>query len=107
MDDLDETATHVIALLNGKAVGTGRVVCPDSGEAQIGRMAVERDFRRKGIGGHVLRSLEDAARRQGKTEAILHAQTYVKEFYATHGYVEEGEVFLEVDIEHTQMRKRL
>lgn len=107
LDDLDETATHVIALLAGKAVGTGRVVCPDSGEARIGRMAVDKDYRRMGIGGHILRALEDEARRQGKTEAILHTQTYVKEFYATHGYLEEGEVFLEVDIEHIQMRKPL
>ncbi len=107
LDDLDETATHVIALLEGKAVGTGRVVFPDSGEARIGRMAVERDYRRMGIGDHILRTLEDGARRQGKTEAILHAQTYVKGFYASHGYLEEGEVFLEVDIEHIQMRKPL
>ena len=43
----------------------------------------------------------------GLAEAILHAQTYVKDFYARHGYVEEGDLFIEADIEHVLMRKTL
>ena len=82
-------------------------MCPDLGDARIGRMAVDEAWRRKGIGSHILMALEEAARHRGRKEAILHAQTYVKNFYASHGYIEEGEVFLEVGIEHVQMRKRL
>ncbi len=117
LDEHDATATHALALLDGRPVGTGRVVCPgkppDSyyaqsrNEARIGRMAVEGDWRRRGIGSRILKALEEAARQQGMAEAVLHAQTYVKAFYAAHGYAEEGEVFLEVGIEHMQMRKRL
>ncbi len=107
MDAHDATATHVIALMGQEALGTGRLICTESGEAKIGRMAVDGSWRRKGIGGRILSSLEEEARRQGMREAVLYAQTYVKGFYAAHGYVEEGEVFLEVDIEHVKMRKRL
>ena len=107
LDEDDLTATHAIAMVNGKVVGAGRVLYLDSGDAKIGRMAVDEAWRRKGIGRHVLMSLEEAARQRGSREAILHAQTYVKSFYASHGYIEEGEVFLEVGIEHVQMRKRL
>ena len=107
LDEDDLAATHAIAIVNGEVVGTGRVLYPDSGDARIGRMAVDEAWRRKGIGSHVLMSLEEAARQRGIREAILHAQTYVKSFYASHGYIEEGEVFLEVGIEHVQMRKRL
>ncbi len=107
LDEDDLSATHAIALVNGEVVGTGRVLCPDSGDARIGRMAVDEAWRRKGIGSHILMALEEAARQRGRREAILHAQTYVKDFYASHGYIEEGEVFLEVGIEHVQMRKRL
>ena len=112
-----ESAAHAIALLDGIAVGTGRVLylfhAADPGEmpgkkvARIGRMAVDKTWRRKGIGSHILRALEEAASRQGALEAILHAQTYVKEFYARHGYTVEGEPFLEVGIEHVQMGKCL
>ena len=107
LDEDDLSATHAIALVNGSVVGTGRVLYSDLGEARIGRMAVDEAWRRRGIGGHILTALEDAARQMGIKEAVLHAQTYVKGFYASHGYVEEGEVFLEVGIEHVQMRKRL
>ena len=107
LDEDDDVATHAIALLGGEPVGTGRLVRLESGEAKIGRMAVEQARRHGGIGGRILERLEDAARHQGMAEAVLHAQTYVKSFYASHGYVEEGDVFMEVDIEHIQMRKRL
>ena len=107
MDDYDATATHVIASLGKKAVGTGRVVYQETGEARIGRMAVEESRRRRGIGGRMLSTLEQAAKERGMAEAVLNAQTYAKHFYAAHGYVEDGDVLLEVGIEHVQMRKRL
>ena len=107
LDEQDKSATHAIALLSGKTVGTGRVIFSETGEARIGRMAVDRQCRRRSIGSRILDALESEARRQGASLAILNAQTYVKSFYASHGYVEEGDVFLEVGIEHVQMRKRL
>ena len=113
LDHDDELATHVIAYLRGTPVGTGRVVygpshdASDRRVARIGRMAVEGPCRRRGVGGRILRSLEDEARRQGLNLAVLHAQTYVKGFYASHGYVEDGDPFLEVGIEHVQMKKPL
>ena len=107
LDVEDKRATHAIAILDEKGVGTGRLVRDGAGEARIGRMAVDADWRGRGIGGRILEALEEAARGLGMAEAVLHAQTYVRGFYAGHGYVEEGEVFREVGIEHVRMRKRL
>ena len=59
------------------------------------------------MGGKILEFLEGNARERGLTQALLHAQEYVKAFYAGHGYVERGDVFLEVDIPHVEMVKRL
>jgi predicted GNAT family N-acyltransferase len=70
-------------------------------------MAVDREWRRKGVGGQILLFLEEEARAQGYRSSVLHAQEYVKSFYASHGYVEHGEVFLEVNIPHIEMRKEL
>ena len=56
-------------------------------------------------GGRILLFLEEQGRSRGMTLFILHAQEYVKSFYAGHGYVEHGDVFLEVDIPHVEMRK--
>ena len=104
LDEYDAVASHAIALRNGVAVGTGRVIVED-GSARIGRMAVDREHRRDGVGGMVLSFLEDEAREQGATEFVLHAQDYVKAFYAGHGYEEHGETFMEAGILHIEMRK--
>ena len=107
IDDADTTATHAIALYQGQIVGTGRLLYRDDGIAQIGRMAVDRQFRRQGVGGRILAFLEDEARAQGIGSCLLHAQEYVKAFYAGSGYVERGNLFLEADIPHIEMRKEL
>jgi predicted GNAT family N-acyltransferase len=107
MDDADGDAVHALALLGSLPVGTGRLVILSSGEAQIGRMAVDRPHRRAGVGTLIMEFLEQESRRLGLAQAILHAQTYVKDFYGRQGYVEEGDLFMEAGIEHISMRKRL
>lgn len=107
LDEADATATHAIALYQGQVVGTGRLVCRDADTAQVGRMAVDLPWRRRGVGGQILRYLEEVARSLGLRRCILHAQEYVKGFYASHGYREWGDVFLEVNIPHIEMRKDL
>ena len=104
LDEYDAVATHALALLDGVAIGTGRAIV-EGDSARIGRMAVDRQHRRSGVGGLVLRFLEDEAREQGATEFVLHAQEYVKAFYAAHGYEEHGDTFMEAGILHVEMRK--
>ena len=113
LDEHDARAIHAIARVDGLAVGTGRVylervvarIGRQAVVARIGRMAVDRPHRRGGAGGLMLRFLEDEARGQGATEFVLHAQEYVKAFYAAHGYEERGERFMEAGISHVEMRK--
>ena len=105
LDDADATALHAVAVDNGRVVGTGRLIDLGDGTGQIGRMAVDREYRRQGTGGRILLFLEDQGRARGMQGFVLHAQEYVKSFYAGHGYVEHGDIFLEVDIPHIEMRK--
>ena len=112
LDEFDATATHVIAIVNRpgpgqeQVVATGRVVYGNEDTAaRIGRMAVDAQWRRKGIGALILKALEEEASAQGVHTYVLNAQEYVKDFYAAHGYVERGETFLEADIVHILMRK--
>ena len=111
LDEVDAAATHAIVVLNsagqeGQVVATGRVFYRDEDSAaRIGRMAVDIEYRRQGIGGKLLQFLEEEAASQGVTTYILNAQVYVKDFYAAHGYIERGQEFLEADIVHILMRK--
>ena len=107
LDEIDASATHAIAIHNGQVIATGRVFYRDEDSAaRIGRMAVDSDWRRHGIGGRLLKFLEQEATKQGVTTYVLNAQVYVKDFYAANGYEERGEEFLEADIVHILMLKQ-
>ena len=107
VDDRDATAFHAIATRDGVVVATGRLLTDTPVQGLIGRMAVAGALRRQGIGGSILAFLEDEARSRGMTHVTLHAQSYVKEFYAGRGYQEEGAPFMEAGIQHVLMRKAL
>ena len=98
----DAKCVHAIAYDSEKqrAVGTGRLF-PDG---HIGRMAVLKEERGKGIGGKLLRALEEHCT---APETILNAQKTAAQFYLNNGYSQKGEVFLEAGLEHIEMRKTL
>ena len=103
MDGRDDDCAHVLAeSAAGEAIGTGRLM-PDG---RIGRMAVLASWRRKGVGAAILDALREEARRRGFRETYLHAQSHAADFYARHGYVVEGEEYLEAGIAHVGMRAR-
>ena len=106
-DEQDATATHVVALWEGAVVATGRLLSNSPAGARIGRMAVAERLRRQGLGSQVLVCLEEQARLLGIRQVLLHAQLPARDFYARHGYVIDGDEFMEADIRHVTMVKRL
>ncbi len=106
-DEHDAAAFHVVALEGERCVGTGRLVRQAGGIGRVGRMAVRRGWRRRGVGARVLAALEAKARAEGLFRIELHAQCDVEAFYRRAGYTREGEPFEEAGIEHVVMRKRL
>ena len=104
LDDLDEKSLHAVAFDEaGKAIGTGRLLP----EGKIGRMAVVKEWRRRGVGAEMLEALVGEARRRGLAEVHLSAQLQAAEFYRTHGFVAEGKVYEEAGILHQMMRRKL
>jgi predicted GNAT family N-acyltransferase len=104
LDDQDANCVHAVAFdVDNKAIGTGRLL-PDG---TIGRMAVVKEWRRRGIGVEILTALIDEARKRGHTEAVISAQLQAAEFYREQGFVAEGKVYEEAGILHQKMRKKL
>lgn len=99
-DGCDTAARHVLAWVDTHPVATGRLL--PSGH--IGRMAVLAEFRGKGIGTAVLRSLLGLARAAGIAEVFLNAQVQAAGFYRAHGFISGGEPFFDAGIPHVQMR---
>lgn len=113
-DAEDARAFHLLAIVQGHAVGTGRLVLlpePPAGLtgkwAQVGRMAVLQSNRRNKTGSKLLAALEAEARRLGVTGLMLHAQLYALAFYEGHGFKAVGAVFEEAGIDHLEMHKTL
>jgi len=107
-DDADAACVHALAVNRwGLALGTGRLLTPAPGVAQIGRMAVLGAMRGSGVGRALLSALVDAARQRGDREVLLHAQASAVPFYARAGFAERGAPFDEAGIPHVEMVRAL
>jgi len=102
LDRDDARATHFLAVHSGKAVGTARVVMRRGG-AKIGRMAVLKSYRRKGVGKRLLKRAVQMARQSGAKKIYLHAQVAVIGFYENLNFRCVGPVFDEAGIPHRKM----
>ena len=104
LDDHDASCVHAVAFdVDGNAIGTGRLL-PDG---HIGRMAVVKEWRRRGIGAEILAALMTEASKRGHTEVVLSAQLQAMEFYREAGFTAEGKVYDDAGILHQKMRKKL
>ena len=101
--DLDDKhAFHFLALDGNQAVGTARVVMRHS-SAKIGRMAVLKTFRGRGVGRKLLTHAVVTAKKQGAKNIYLHAQIPVIGFYEAMAFRCVGSVFREAGIAHRKM----
>jgi predicted GNAT family N-acyltransferase len=106
-DDLDEEAIQIVAVDESVVIATCRLREINAGEWKLERMVVDRRLRKLGVGARLLAGAEDEARSRGAGEMVLHAQRRAESFYASNGYIAEGETFAEAEIEHVRMRKAL
>ncbi|GGM13203.1 GNAT family N-acetyltransferase [Promicromonospora citrea] len=112
--DLEPTTVHVVMLGEAapdsvsdggtRVLGTARVL--DDGDVwRIGRVALVKGARGRGLSDEVMRAalkhVEDAGDRR---DVVLDAQSPLTRWYGTHGFVADGEEFLEDGIPHTPMR---
>ena len=104
IDAFDPLSKHVIARdAEERPIGTGRL----SPERLIGRMAVIREWRGRGVGEALLAALLDQARALGYPSVELHAQSHAIPFYEKFGFEAYGEAFDECGIQHRMMRIEL
>lgn len=105
-DEADQTAQHFGIFLDSQMVGTGRLLIQE-GIGRIGRLAVLKEFRKKGLGSRLIQGIMAAAQLQGIKEFVIGAQLQALDFYAKLGFKGEGDVFLDGGLPHRTMRLRL
>lgn len=103
VDDKDDEAIHLLATLNGKPVGSARLLI--SGETgKIGRVCVLAETRGTGLGAQLMRAAVDRFRQiPSVTKVKLGAQTHALAFYERLGFEAHGPEFDDAGIAHREM----
>ena len=102
-DGLDESAIHSIVFDEGVEIGTGRMLS----NGHIGRIAVKKPYRGKGIGKTIMKSLMDEAIKMQFPEIWLSSQYHAKGFYEKLGFAAFGDIYQEAGIDHIKMKRNL
>jgi ElaA protein len=109
MDDKDQKCYHVMLYQEDQLVGYSRLVPAglSYSEMAIGRVITAPSVRGKGLGREVMEiSIEACQKLFGLGPIRLGAQTYALGFYASLGFVAEGETYDEDGIEHIEMVRK-
>ena len=110
LDDKDHSknTVHIGYFDDDKLIGVARLIDLDKDIIHIGRVAINKDYRGKGIGRKLIIGCETTAKNILKREVIieLSAQIQAKKFYESLGYNRVNDtIYLDAGIEHVDMRK--
>lgn len=99
-DEFDLISMHMLVLnSDGQPIGTARLL-PDG---HIGRMAVLKEWRGKGLGSAMLLRILEELRSRYMRKAMLNAQMTAVGFYEKFGFQTCGKEFMEAGIPHIKM----
>ncbi|MFW2372643.1 MAG: GNAT family N-acetyltransferase [Gammaproteobacteria bacterium] len=98
----DDDYHYVLALDNkNQAIATGRI----GADGHIGRMAVLKPWRHKGVGSTMLEALLEYAQQQNIDRIFLNSQSSAIPFYEKQGFQIISEEFMDAGIPHKTMEK--
>ena len=105
VDGKDEKADHVLLIVNNKLAGYTRVFNKNTyfKEASFGRAVVKKTHRGKGYGHFLVEKSLEHLKQQQQSPIKISAQSHLKEFYSSHGFVAKGKEYMEDGIPHTAM----
>ncbi|MDR2867262.1 MAG: GNAT family N-acetyltransferase [Acholeplasmatales bacterium] len=109
IDQWDEKLSgshHYYLYADGALIAYARSYFQD-GLIHLGRFCVAQPFRKNLIGSQFYNLIEAKLLKQKSGKIVLNAQVRVQHFYASLGFVAEGEGFLEAGIPHQRMSKSL
>ena len=101
-DKHDETCDHFL-IFDGKKIA-GSVRIRSMGQTiKLERMAILKDFRIKNYGKNCILQIIEYYSTKGFCNIILDSIYSVRGFYKKCGFIEEGEIFQRVGIDHIRM----
>ena len=107
-DDKDQHSYHLMGWQKEILVAYSRLIPPGVAykNASIGRVVTNAAFRSKNIGRELMvLSIKKISELFNEDSITIGAQLYLKNFYASLGFIETGDAYLEDGIEHIKMHR--
>ena len=101
-DEYDESCDHFIIFDGMNIVGSIRFVSLGK-TIKLERMAILQEYRTKDYGKECILQLKEFYHAIGYTKIFLDSIYSVRNFYKKCGFLEEGEIFQRVGIDHIRM----
>lgn len=100
--EFEEEGNFFLLYFGGLPVATARWRETYKG-IKLERFAMLKEYRNKGIGGKLLKAVLEDVIPLNKM-IYLHSQVNAKNYYERAGFVKEGDIFVEANIEHYLMK---
>ena len=101
-DKHDETCDHFLIFNGKKIVGSVRIRSIEN-TIKLERMAILKEFRTKNYGKNCILQIKEYYSTKNSSRIILDSIYSVRGFYKKCGFIEEGEIFQRVGIDHIRM----
>ena len=108
--DNSEHTIHIGYFNGDELIGVARLIYMDKEVIHIGRVAIDKNHRGKGIGNRLILGCEDIAKNVLNKDFTIElgAQFYAENFYKKLGYNRiNNNVYIDAGIKHIDMRKTI
>ena len=109
LDNKDLKAWHLMGMADGKLLAYSRLLAPgiSYSESSIGRVVSSPATRKSGMGKKLMQESIKQIQYLFHTDVIrIGAQLYLKNFYESYGFIQDGDIYLEDNIPHIIMLRK-
>ena len=103
IDDLEDSSFHLLYYFNDLVIGVCRFYELEKDIYKIGRIAVLKEFRNKGIGREIVNSAISYIKELKAKKIYIYSQLHAVGFYEKLGFIVEGDIFYEEDHPHKKV----
>lgn len=108
-EELEKEKDHILiaAFEEDEMLGCCMLKKLDNQTLQLRQMAVKGNLQGKGIGASIMSFAETISRDRGYRAIIMHARDTAIGFYEKFGYKVKGDPFIEINLPHHIMEKKI
>ena len=103
IDDLEDSSFHLLYYFNDLVIGVCRFYELEKDIYKIGRIAVLKEYRNKGIGREIVNSAISYIKELKAKKIYIYSQLHAVGFYEKLGFIVESDIFYEEDHPHKKV----